>query len=311
MKQFTIQSALLSIAIMLIFSSCSGNSEKYSLVYNLNTGDVFEQLITMDMNLSQNIMGQSLDVATLTQIEASYHIKDVRDETIELDFMFDSMAMNMSMGTSTFSINSETESEFATLTNMDPMLKALTKLPFDMVMDKKGNVKSMKGLEQIMQSMLAVFDESIDEQTKQQLLAQFEQQFGSESMMSTFEQSMTIFPEHEVKVGESWKTSSKVNNGQVNMAVDMKTTLKSVNNDIAILESKGDFSTGDTPIVQMTNGMETKVGIKGKQTGITEIDLRTGWIVKSEIVQDMKSEVEIQGMKLPQNITNKITISGK
>ncbi len=308
MKKIRMKVALFFISITLIVVSCGGSKEKYTLVYNLNKGDVFKQVIMMDMNISQNVMGQKMDIDTYTEVETSYYIHEVNEETIALDFIFDSMNMAMDMAGVNFTMDSRTNEDVATMTNLSPMLKSLTNLPLSIVMDHKGNVKSFTGLEKIMEAMVNSLDNNIDPASKQQLLTQFEQQFGAESMQSTFEQSITIFPEHEVSIGESWKSSSKINSGQINMYTDTKTTLKRVSGNVAVLEIKGEFSTGDTPITQITNGMETKVSLKGKQTGTTEIDLLTGWIIKAEIVQDMKTEVEAAGMKLPQNIINKVTI---
>lgn len=310
MTQFTMKSALFAAAIMFVFTSCGGNKEKYSLEYNVNQGDVFEQVITMDMKINQNMMGQSIDIGTTIQMDVSYNINDVQEEAIGLDYVIESLNMDMNMGPTSFSLSSDTEEKFATLTDMNPILKSITKLPFNMIMDKKGSVQSISGFEKMMESMLNAFDDTLDEATKQQLLAQFEQQFSSESMQSTFDQSIAQFPAQPVKIGESWNTTAKINSGQVKMDMETKTTLKSVNGNIAVLESKGDFLT-DTPIVQTVNGMETKISIKGTQKGTSEIDLETGWLLKSEIVQDMKCEVEAQGMKIPQNISSKTTISGK
>ena len=311
MKQFTMKSALFAAALMLIFFSCGGSKEKYTLEYNLNAGDVFEQSMVVDMKINQNMMGQSMDIGTSIQMDALYNINAVQDETIDFNYSIELMKMDMNMGEMNFSFSSDTEDEFATPTNMGPMLKSVTKIPFNMIIDKRGNVQSITGLEKIMESMVNAFDDTIDEATKQQMIAQFEQQFGAESMQSNFNQSLTAFPENPVKIGESWKSSTKINSGMVKMEMDTKTTLKSVKGDIAILETKGNISTGDTPIEQTVNGMEMRMNIKGTQTGTSEIDLKTGWMLKSEIVQDLTCETEVQGMKIPQNITSTITIYRK
>jgi hypothetical protein len=306
MKQFTIKSALFICAMMLVFSAC-GNKEKYTLVYNLNAGDVFGVFMSVDMNISQSVMGQSMDIGNHMKMNSLYVVNSVDENTIDMDFMFTSMRMDMSAAGFELSFDSETDTEFATAEDMSPLFRAITNLPFNMVMDRQGNVKSVSGMEKMIDAMFSVFDDEIDDFTKEQMVAQLGQQFDSESMQTTMGQSFAIFPENPVRIGESWKTTGTVNAGQVNLNMDMKTTLKSVNSHIAVLHVHGEFST-DAPIVQVTNGMETSVTLTGTQHGTMEIDMNTGWIIKGELTQDMKTEVEVQGMKLPQTISSKITI---
>ena len=306
MKQFKIKSALFATAIMLVFSSCGGSKEKYTLVYNVNSGDTFEQLITTDVILNQNVMGQIMSVRTSMEMLAVYSINAVEENAIDMDFVFESIGMSMISDFFEMSFDSNTTSVFATEEDLSPMLKALTNLPFNMVVDRRGNVQSVSGLEQIMEAMVAVLGDEIDEQTKQQMLAQFDQQFSSESMQTTMGQSLTVFPEHPIRVGESWTTTTTVNAG-VAMTTEVTTTLKSVRGNIAVLESKGEFST-DAPIVQNMHDAETQMTMTGTQSGTMEIDMNTGWVVGGEMVQNIKSEIDFQGMKIVQEIVSTTTI---
>ena len=309
MKQLTIKSALLLCAVLFAFSAC-GNREKFTLAYNLNAGDTFEIFMSADMSLRQVMMGQSMEMDIYTQMTTSYTVSSVTGNTIGLDFMFDEVVISMDMDGFSVEFGSASDAEFATEEDLGPLLRAMTSLPFNMTMDKQGNVKSVGGLEQIMDAMLASIDAEIDAFTREQMVSQFAQQFNEESVQSNMGQWFAIFPNNPVRIGENWNTTLAINTGQVNMHIDMRTTLRSVRDNVAVLEQNATFVT-DEPIIQVTGGMETAISLTGTQTGTVEIDMNTGWVIRGEMTQNIETELDMFGMTLPQSITTRIKVEGR
>ena len=303
------KSALMICAMLFAFSAC-GNRETHTLVYNVNAGDTFRYQITVDMSMKQDFMGQTMNIGTTMEMLAVYHINSVEENSIDMDFLFESMRMDMFSDFFEMSVSSDTDAEFVTAEDISPMFRAMTNLPFNMVIDRQGNVQSMSGFEQMFDAMLSVIDEEVDEFTKQQVLAQLNQQFSPETMQDNMGQQLVVFPEHPVRIGESWNTSTTVSFGEMSMTMDAQTTLRRVNGNIAVLEIRGNFST-DAPIVQITEGMVARTSLTGTQTGTMEIDMNTGWTVSGNIVQDMEMETEMQGMTIPQSISTVTTILAK
>ena len=309
MRQFTIKSALLLCAVLFAFSAC-GNREKFTLVYNLNVGDTFEIAMSMDMNIRQVMMGQVMDMGVYMSMTTSYTITSVTDNTIGMNFVVDEITSAMDMDGFGFEFGSTSDAEFATEEDLGPILRAMTNLPFSMTMNKQGEVQSIRGMEQIMDAMLASIDGEIDALMREQMVSQFAQQFSEESMQSNMGQWFAVFPTNPVRIGESWNTSQTVNTGQINMHVDMRTTLRSVHDNVAVLEQTATFVT-DEPIIQVTGGMETAINLTGTQTGTIEIDMNTGWIISGNTTQNIETELDIMGMTLPQTITSRISFEGR
>ncbi len=51
--------------------------------------------------------------------------------------------------------------------------------------------------------------------------------------------------------------------------------------------------------------------IKGKQTGITKVNLKNGWSTESKINQEIEIEIEQSGLTIPMKIKSEISITSK
>jgi hypothetical protein len=190
------------------------------------------------------------------------------------------------------------------------MFKAVVDKPFEVEMTKTGKAKSVKGLEKLNEAMLNSFDESVPENIKQQLIGQFSSQFSEEAFKSQFEQSTGYFPDKPVGIGDSWnvKMTTKASNFEVNL--DLKSTLKNVENNEVSLGIDGTVSTPEG-YEQEVNGVKTKVSLKGTQKGTVKINKDTGWVISSDITMIFNGEMELMGMKVPVYSTSKATITGE
>lgn len=307
MKKFKFTSLFLLLALSVALFSCK-DDKSYKLEYNLKAGDVYHQTVIMKMELTQKMMGQSMKVNSDIQMKYHYDVIDATADSIyTLAFVYDHLKMTMDIPGSSVTVDSETEAEIATLTDMNPIFKALTGVYIELKMNKQGKVISMTGLDKLVDAIVNSIDESMDETIRQQLVAQFEQQFGGDSMEKMFDQLSSYFPENEVKIGDTWNNNMHVG-GQVNMDINVLMKLKNVKDHVATLEANGDFVTDEGGIVQEINGMETKITMKGTQKGIVKIDLNTGWQISSEMTQNFDTETEVGGAKIPQTIVMKTTI---
>ncbi|MDR2037896.1 MAG: DUF6263 family protein [Bacteroidales bacterium] len=306
MNHFLSKIILLTITITTLFSACS-NNEKYTLEYHLSKGDVFKQQMTMDMLLTQKMQGQEIKISTLMTMDIHYDVTDVQDDIYMMDMKFDGIKMDMDMGVMKMSFDSNTTETTATANNLSPMFKAIVGQSFQMTVNKKGKIQSISGFENMITAMISALDGGMDESTKQQIVAQFGQQFSDEKMKSMFEQISAYFPENQVAIGESWQADMMVNNNQFNMNANMNMKLKEVKDQVAIVEIHGTISTPEGGISQQVQGMESNITMSGKQEGIVKIDMKTGFPVSNEITQDINGETSIMGMKIPMSIISKIT----
>ena len=293
---------------LIVATMCFSCGQKYTLEYNLTEGETYNQNFEMEMTLSQSMMGQDMVVETNMEMQMSYHIDEVMDNLITMTFVYDALSMEVGMGgMTTISASSETSNTVATMEDMGPIFKAVTNLPITMIVDKKGNVEKIEGFENYIAAMLNVFDESIDDMIKSQVIGQFSQQFTPESLESSFK-STANFPDKPVAVGNTWNTTAGMQSGVMNLEITLTNKLVSVDDNIATIESKGELVLNE-PMIQNINGMETKSTLHGTQSGFSKIDMNTGWTISGEITQEMNIETEVMGMTMPQKVINKMKIS--
>lgn len=305
MKLFTSKISLLFITL-LVLVACK--KQQYTLEYKLAKGELYKQNILLDVAVNQEYGGQSMQMGTSMDIKMDYEVLDTQNDLFTLAMKYNEMKMSIdAAGTKMEFTSNTTDTVVALPNNMNAMFKAMTGLPIKLAIDKTGKVKSIDGFDQIKDAMFKTLA-NVDEDTKQQLIGQIGGQFDDDYVRSTFEQ-MSIFPSNPVSIGDSWDVTINLKSSMATIKADLKYTLKSVEGNIATLESVGSLGTGDNTITQKIQGMDAKVTLNGTQTGTVKIDMNTGWTISGEITQDLKGEVEVMGIKMPQSITNKISVS--
>lgn len=305
MKKLSVKSIAVVLLATLFGSlyACAAK-EKYTLEYNVKQGDTFQQNMMVDMKISQEMSGMAMEIVNVMEIETSYDILSVENDLITTEFVFEKMKMSMGVAGNTMELTSETEDDVASVTNLNALLKSITNVPVVMTMTKKGKVQSVQNFDKLTDSMINSFGEETDAALREQIAAQFAQQFNDEATKAMFEQSSTYFPEEEVAVGDKWQIVQNLQ-GQFEMSVVMDMTLKEVKNNIATLEGKGVIKTPKEGITQEDITMQ----MDGKQTAVIKIDMNTGWVVDGNIKQEMNMVSETGGVKIPQKITSNVSIT--
>lgn len=294
MKRFITKVAIFGVALSMLLSACGGGNSKsgnnaasgsngeYTIQYNFSEGDSYRLDMVMDMKVSQ----QGMEMGTTMDMKTHSDITKVDGDLYTMEMMYDEIKMSAT-GLMQMSFDSNTPDTIATIENMSPLFKALIGKPLEIIIDKNGKVQSISGSEKLTEAMRNSLDESIDESTRNMMMAQIGQQFNDESLKSMMEQSAGYFPGKPVKVGDSW--SSIVNVQSVK--VDMTMTLKSVENDVATIEGAGEIS-----------ATEGAVTLEGNQKAVIKVNMKTGWIISSEMNQVMNGSGA--------EVVNKITITG-
>jgi hypothetical protein len=307
MKHLILKISALSLVLMLVLFSC-GSKEKIVLEYNLKQGDILKQNMVMNVDLVQKMMGQEMKISLTMEMRMTFEVKECQDDNYTLEVKFKELKMNTGMGNISF--DSNTTEDVATIANMSPMFKAIVDKPFEIVMTKTGKAKSVKGLETLIDGMFNSFDESVPEDTRQQLIEQFGSQFSEESLKSQFEQYSGYFHGKPVGIGDSWNT--KVSTAAVNFAmdIDVKSTLKSIEDNAVNLDIDGTVSTPEG-YEQEVNGTKAKISLKGTQKGTFKMNKNTGWVISSDMTTAFNGEIVVGETKVPIYAVSKITVTGE
>jgi|GEM_PF-1921343 len=295
-----------------LLTSCQ-NKEKYTLEYKLDKDVHICYHGVNDVISIQNTMGREVQTATNMEMMLHYEITDVQEEDFSMQMWFDNIKTDIAMdieGENIFkmSFNSNTDVEKATLDNLDPFYRAMTNVPYKMKVTKIEKVESVEGFERMIESLISVAEIENDTIDLDKVKTTMEEYFGNESIKTIFEQIGSYLPGKPVCINESWNISMKMKLSHTIYDLDIKYTLKSVEDNLAQIEIEGTLKAPED-VTYIVNGMETTSTLSGTQTGTLYIDMDTGWPIKSIIRQDLTGNVTMTGINIPTSMTSNITMN--
>jgi hypothetical protein len=310
MKTKTILVLLMALPLL----AC-GSKEKHTLEFNLNKGEVYSYTMQSDVSTTQSMMGQEMTTGIKMNAKTHYDVTDVQGDVYSLNMFYDAMRMEMNTdmgamgGTQNIVIDSETAAETVTPDNPGAIFKAMTKVPFSITITKKGEVKSAEGFESMTEEMIAAMGEDMDAQSMAEAQANLTEQFNSDAVKAAIEQMASYFPENPVSIGESWNKTTSIKSGQFTFNLDMKYTLQSIEDNIAVLKMDGTLNVPEESAKLDMQGMEATLTLSGTQTGTMNVDMNTGWTTQMDAVQDLTGNIGVMGMAIPMTMTSKTTMS--
>jgi hypothetical protein len=165
---------------------------------------------------------------------------------------------------------------------MNKMFSGIKGKQFTMKISSEGKVLEVAGIKELMQSL--VDSMNMDEEAKRAFSESFTKQLNDESVKAQFERIFYIFPNKEVKVGDTWQKNTSLG-GVMPAKYNSTYTVTDIEGDMVTLEEKSTLES-----------TEEKMKMTGKVDGTLVVDSRTGLVVKAD--QDMKMNVTAEGMSI-------------
>ena len=263
--------------------------------FNPAKGEKYAYQLTTDQKTVVSFSGQEMAVNSTTVMLTELIIKEKNNNEITLDFFYKEMVMTVSNPMMNFKI--DTKNKASHTSDIEKMganiLECMLGKALQLVITPDGTVKSITGYNAIMDDMKKVISSLGD--AERQMSVMFTQSFSEETMKTTFEQTYKMYPDTEIKVGDSWIKDNSFTMMGMNNDVKNTYTLKSVNNDIASI------SLTSVSTMKAGEGMEGEM--KSEQKGEITLNIKTGMTIKSSSEGNSKGNIGGQGM----DITTKIT----
>ena len=309
--------------LLLVFALvCNGknnslNAKKYTIEYKFAKGDSFKLNMQIDMMSNLEFMDTEMSITSEMIFNTDYNITDVKDNLYTMMLQFPKVSMSLNFNNELMkSFDSETDKDLATMEDMSPMLKAMTKVPITIIVDRKGKVQSVSGYDKLREEVINSFDPDAPEMAKQQLLAMLNQMITDKSMKNILD-NVSGFPDRAVAIGESWDANMNVShvglatNFETTMDVTRKMTLDSVAGNVATISCKGTISVPTSIAQGAPNGQDIAVSLSGTQDSYVQIDIRTGAPMGGKITQKYEGTSGVGEMQMPMTITSVTTITNK
>jgi hypothetical protein len=284
--------------------------EKVTLRLNLKPGQTYTLSQTTHQEINQTIGGNPQTMKQAFTFTYSFKPSKVDpDGTIHGTYKHDAITVKMQGPGGQVDYDSSRDKEPPT----NPMAKpfaALVGKELQVVMTPRGEVKELKGADEILAAVLESMGD-LPEQVRATAKQQMESQFGEAAMKESFEQMTAIYPKDPVAVGESWDVEHRVTAGMP-MVINTTYTLKSLDGGRATLDFKGTAKTDPDAPAGIVPG--AKFSLEGTQTGSLALDQATGWIASGTLKQAMDGKMSVdvggQQVEVPMQIKSDATIGG-
>lgn len=180
---------------------------------------------------------------------------------------------------------------------------------FSLRMTPEGQVKAVRGSKRMRENISKKLPAG---PLGEILMKDLERHISKEAIKELTENSMAMYPDKPVGVGDSWSREVVLSQG-LPMVLEHKWTLKERKNGVAVIEVNSVVTPNRKAKPMETGGAKISYEFSGRQRGLVQMQESTGLITGSKINQDisgqMQTEVVSAGGK-PQTMTVGLKIRG-
>ena len=266
-----------TVIVLLLLTDLVYAGKEIKLAYNLQQGQKYSLEIKNNQTISMTMSGQSMVLKQHMEMIQDVLVKEVNEQNHQqLDLTYSRIVFKqnaMGMEVSWDSQNPDTTNAL----NMQ-IGQAMSKMigtPTEIVIDEKGNPLSLN---------------------KAGNAAQSANLAGFESGM------MVVYPSEVLKTGDKWSTKLQPD-PKSDFVIESSYTLDEIKGKTAVISFNGTISGSQI--------MGEKAVISGTISGISEVDIKTGWLLNAAVNQKLEMEMEQQGMSIPMQMSSFIEIKTK
>jgi hypothetical protein len=274
---------LLFFALLCVLGS-NAFSQEVTLRYNLQENQKYKLNVVSHQVIEQDLGGIIQTITNLMESNLAITVTSVGEDSISMDVMYKNLHLEVEgpMGESMIMSSEGSKSD-----PINQMMKKLIDQPIQVIINPRGEVMSVEGVNEIMDNLLVSL-EDLDRDQQESLRASLDHQFGKESFKSSFLSGLVIYPERALSVGERW-SCERDGFSSVPLSTETTWVLNRVRRQRAHLDGLAILQSYDEE-----NGNE--VVMEGTQEIQAVVDMTTGWMTEST----QKSEI-YGSMILPPN----------
>ena len=290
MKKIFISSLALTLTLGLA-------AQSYTPAVKLEAGKQYTVTTITKSNMTQEAMGQTMEIPIDATIKATLTIKEASDKGYQSTYINDRVefAANMMGRDMNYDSDKKEDRDGKIGENMNKLVGKETSF----VVNGAGNI--------IKETIVKQTQEKSDEEGPDMMTGMMGMGMSEASTCPVF----NLFVNNtELKIGDSFVDSSTVNDKDGSTKTSTTYILKEIKDGKSIFTLNGQVAISKKMEMQ---GMEMITTTASKSTGDMIVDVATGLLVSKSIVTETTGNVDVQGMSIP--ITGKttsiITVSAK
>lgn len=273
------------------------SSESKLFKFNLQEGKGYDYEMVWDIDMKQGGQGSAVSMTALFSMNIKSiegGVRSVATTYKSIRLIMDVMGTHMEMDSDKAPAdNGSSDPKENPLGMMNKIVGMLVGKEFIIKVNDEGKVLEVTGFKEILSDMMDSM--GMKGEAKEQAMAGMGDQFSEQSIKDQFAQVFNIFPNKEVKVGDSWE-KNYTTGGKMGSTHNTTYTVKEIEGDHVSLSTKTKMSS-----------REDGENIEGTQTGNIIVDSKTGLMISGDFDQDIRVKTEGQNI----NVTGKGKIKGK
>ena len=290
MKKIFISSLALTLTLGLA-------AQSYTPAVKLEAGKQYTVTTITKSNMTQEAMGQTMEIPIDATIKATLTIKEASDKGYQSTYINDRVefAANMMGRDMNYDSDKKEDRDGKMGENMNKLVGKETSF----VVNGAGNI--------IKETIVKQTQEKSDEEGPDMMTGMMGMGMSEASTCPVF----NLFVNNtELKIGDSFVDSSTVNDKDGSTKTSTTYILKEIKDGKSIFTLNGQVAISKKMEMQ---GMEMITTTASKSTGDMIVDVATGLLVSKSIVTETTGNVDVQGMSIPitGKTTTTITISAK
>jgi hypothetical protein len=280
------------------------SDKKYQFGLHLTAGEKYYYNINTETQTKLEVNSKKVDNNKSSEIGLIYEVLKDSADTVLVKITYDQLRINVK--------NNNNEKELDASNgqgSLNPGEKIFSTLKGSSIMvalNKKGDVLQVTGSQEIVDKLLVAMN-TRDVNTKKMLQEQLSNFIGEEFIKNNLGQSLKLFPDTAVYIGDTWSRKNVIS-ADLHSEALINYTLTSVKNNMAEVQTGSEISNNSNTNVM---GIYAATKIEGKQEGRFEADINTGLLLTGQSTTSMDGTIQTMGKEIP--ITIKITkhITGK
>ena len=265
--------------LLFLISIFSGLSQEIKL--KLIPGETYFHNSLTRVLMIQDFHGEEFESDMTMGGKMRFYVKDKRDSLYDIEVKFETMQFSMKSNEMEISANSVVSD---TTNLFDVLMKEMIEKPFDITITDLGLIKNIE-MDNVFDNLFS-FDPKIPKIEKAKIVYLLKQSFGEEAMKGSIEMFTAIYPNKEITTGDFWKNEIKLETIST-VIMKNKFELTEFNKDFALIQVESETVSDDENSFIEMNGELIRFSSDGKMNALYKIDSKTGWVIESNIVQNI------------------------
>ena len=280
-----------------LFIGLSMATAQITLSFNPEKGATYQFSMEILQKIKQNVMGQELPMNMNLSTTYTMSIVEKNNDGVKASFLYKDLYYEMSSAMMNMKYDSKNPTANANAMDaiMAKIFGAMIDKKFEAVIALDGTVKSVTGMDAILEDMSKAVGSDMQ---AAQIAESLKQQYSNDAMKASLEQSFKIYPTGKIKPGDSWTVNQKNDAAGMAMNTTSTYTLKSTDKKSALVD-----------VTSVIDGMDGK--LTGTQSGTLKYDVKTGLVDESNIKQNISGTVTTQGMDIGMELDSDMKVSVK